>query len=142
MVDTLAVAAHADGYYSSNLDITGLAQKYGAVHSHIKIAESPDRMRATRIATGEADALIGCDLVVAAGDEALARLDLDHAVAVTDTTVVPTSDFARNPDWALDGDEQLARLTRLLGDRARGLDAQGLAMRLLGDAVYANMLLV
>ncbi|MEZ5676287.1 MAG: indolepyruvate ferredoxin oxidoreductase family protein [Thalassovita sp.] len=60
---TLAVAAHADGYFSSNLDITGLAQKYGAVHSHIKIASSPDDMRATRIATGEADALIGCDLV-------------------------------------------------------------------------------
>jgi indolepyruvate ferredoxin oxidoreductase len=80
--------------------------------------------------------------VVAAGDEALAKLDLDHALAVTDTTVVPTSDFARNPDWRLDGDEQLARLTRLLGNRARGLDAQGLATRLLGDAVYANMLLV
>jgi indolepyruvate ferredoxin oxidoreductase len=139
---TLAVAAHVDGWYSSNLDITGLAQKYGAVHSHIKMARTPADMAATRIATGEADALIGCDLVVAAGDEALAKLDLDHAVAVTDTTVVPTSDFARNPDWALDGDEQLARLTRLLGDRARGLDAQGLAMRLLGDAVYANMLLV
>jgi indolepyruvate ferredoxin oxidoreductase len=139
---TLAVAAHVDGWYSSNLDITGLAQKYGAVHSHIKMARTPADMAATRIATGEADALIGCDLVVAAGDEALAKLDLDHALAVTDTTVVPTSDFARNPDWRLDGDEQLARLTRLLGNRARGLDAQGLATRLLGDAVYANMLLV
>lgn len=139
---TLAVAAHVDGWFSSNLDITGLAQKYGAVHSHVKMARTPADMAATRIAAGEADALIGCDLVVAAGDETLSGLDLDHAVAVSDTTLVPTSDFARNPDWRLDGDEQLARLTRLLGDRARGIDAQGLATRLLGDAVYANMLLV
>ncbi|MDK3075353.1 indolepyruvate ferredoxin oxidoreductase family protein [Sedimentitalea sp. JM2-8] len=139
---TLAVAAHVDGWFSSNLDITGLAQKYGAVHSHIKMARTPADMAATRIATGEADALIGCDLVVAAGDETLGKLDIDEAVAVTDTTVVPTSDFAKNPDWQLNGDEQLSRLTRLLGDRARGLDAQRLATRLLGDSVFANMLLV
>ncbi|MCB1410048.1 MAG: indolepyruvate ferredoxin oxidoreductase family protein, partial [Rhodobacteraceae bacterium] len=139
---TLAVAAHADGWFSSNLDITGLAQKYGAVHSHIKIARTPEDMAATRIATGEADALIGCDLVVAAGDEAIGKLALDHAVAVTDTTVVPTSEFSRNPDWALSADEQLQRLTRVLGDRLRSLDAQGLALKLLGDTVYANMLLV
>ncbi|MGB0855220.1 MAG: indolepyruvate ferredoxin oxidoreductase family protein, partial [Pikeienuella sp.] len=139
---TLAVAAHADGYFSSNLDITGLAQKYGAVHSHIKFARTPADMKATRIAMGEADALIGCDLVVAAGDDALSKLQLDSATAVTDTTVVPTSEFSKNPDWQLDGDEQFERLTRMLGDRARGIDAQGLASVLMGDAIFANMLLV
>ncbi len=139
---TLAVAAHAAGYFASNLDITGLAQKYGAVHSHIKIAASPEDRRATRIAMGEADALIGCDLVVAAGDEALSQLKGDTAVAVSDTTVVPTAEFSKNPDWQLNGDEQLGRLTRVLGDRARGLAAQDLAQTLLGDRVFANMLLV
>ncbi|MFV0383608.1 indolepyruvate ferredoxin oxidoreductase family protein [Paracoccus sp. (in: a-proteobacteria)] len=139
---TLAVAAHIEGWFSSNLDITGLSQKYGAVHSHIKMARTPQDMAATRIAAAEANALIGCDLVVAAGDEALSRLNLDHALAVTDTTLVPTSDFARNPDWRLNAGEQMARLTRLLGDRARALDAQGLAARILGDAVYANMVLI
>ena len=139
---TLAVAAHAAGYFSSNLDITGLAQKYGAVHSHIKIATGPDQRRATRIAAGEANALIGCDLVVAAGDEALSKLDSDNALAVTDRTVVPTAEFSKNPDWRLDGDAQFARLRQVLGDRAQGLDAQGLAERVMGDRVYANMLLV
>lgn len=139
---TLAVAAHADGYYSSNLDITGLAQKYGAVHSHIKIATAPDQMRATRIATGEANAMIGCDLVVAAGDEALSKLRSDDAVAVTDTTVVPTAEFSKNPDWQLNGDEQLDRITRVLGDRARGMDAQRIAEQVMGDRVFANMVLV
>ncbi len=139
---TLAVAAHADGYFSSNLDITGLAQKYGAVHSHIKIAATPDQMRATRIATGEADAMIGCDLVVAAGDEALSKLKMEDAVAVTDTTVVPTAEFSKNPDWQLNGDEQMDRLTRVLGDRAAGMDAQKLAEQIMGDRVFANMVLL
>jgi indolepyruvate ferredoxin oxidoreductase len=139
---TLAVAAHADGYYSSNLDITGLAQKYGAVHSHIKLALSPDQMRATRIAAGEADALIGCDLVVAAGDEALSKLTPGKSVAVSDTTVVPTSEFSQNPDWQLDGAEQAERLTRVLGEDARTLNAQDLAEQVMGDRVFANMLLM
>lgn len=139
---TLAVAAHADGYFSSNLDITGLAQKYGAVHSHIKLAVSPDQMRATRIAAGEADALIGCDLVVAAGDEALSKLTPGKSVAVTDTTVVPTAEFSRNPNWRLNGDDQLARLEKVLGDTARGMNAQDLAEKVMGDRVFANMLLM
>ncbi|MFO7864785.1 MAG: hypothetical protein R6U85_12340, partial [Salinivirgaceae bacterium] len=128
---TLAVAAHVDGWFSSNLDITGLAQKYGAVHSHIKLATAPEDMRATRIAAGEADAMIGCDLVVAAGDEALAKLTQGRSVAVTDKTVVPTAEFSMNPDWTLNGDEQLQRLTRILGENARGLDAQMLAERVI-----------
>ena len=139
---TLAVAAHAAGYYASNLDITGLAQKYGAVHSHIKIANSPTDRRATRIAASEADALIGCDLVVAAGDEALTRLNAEEAVAVTDTTVVPTAEFSKNPEWELNGDEQVERLHRVLGERARAMAAQDLAEKILGDRLFANMLLV
>ena len=66
---TVAVAAYLDGLFSSNLDLTGLSQKYGAVTAHVRIAREPGALHATRIATGEADALIGCDLIVAAGDE-------------------------------------------------------------------------
>lgn len=139
---TLAVAAHADGYFASNLDITGLAQKYGAVHSHIKFAASTDQMRATRIAANEADALIGCDLVVAAGDEALSKLTPGKSVAVVDTTVVPTSEFSKNPEWQLSGPEQVERLSRVLGDKAHAMDAQELAEKVMGDSLFANMLLL
>jgi indolepyruvate ferredoxin oxidoreductase len=139
---TLAVAAHADGYFSTSLDITGMAQKYGAVHSHVKIAETPEQMRATRIAEGEANALIGSDLIVAAGDDALSRVIKDQSVAVVDTTVVPTAEFSMNPDWTLDGELQKSRLQQVLGDNARTMDAQGLAERIMGDRVFANMVLM
>ena len=139
---TLAVAAHADGYYSTSLDITGMAQKYGAVHSHVKIAQSPQQMRATRIAAGEANAMIGSDLVVSAGDEALSKVVSGKSIAVVDTTVVPTAEFSMNPDWKVDQEEQIGRLKQVLGDGLRPLDAQTLAERVMGDRVFANMLLM
>src|SRR5262249_13278495 len=71
---TIAIAAYLDGLFSSNLDLTGLSQKYGAVTAHVRIARDPQTLHATRIATGEADAFIGCDLIVAAGDESLSKL--------------------------------------------------------------------
>ncbi len=139
---TLAVAAHADGYFSTSLDITGMAQKYGAVHSHVKIAQSPEQMRATRIAVGEANAMIGSDLVVAAGDEALSKIVTGKSIAVVDTTIVPTAEFSMNPDWKVDREAQIGRLNHVLGDDLRALDAQTLAERVMGDRVFANMLLM
>ena len=51
---------------------------------------------------------------------------------------MPTSEFSKNPNWQLNGDEQIERLERILGDRARTLDAQDLAEKIMGDQVFAN----
>jgi indolepyruvate ferredoxin oxidoreductase len=85
---TLAVAAHLEGLYSSNLDVTGLAQKYGAVLSHVKVAPDAAMLHATRVAAGEADALIGCDLIVSAGDETFSKLKAGSGGVVC-TDMVP-----------------------------------------------------
>lgn len=138
----LAIAAHAAGYIASNLDITGMSQKYGAVTSHVKFMTRPEDRRATRIARGEALTLIGCDLLVAAGEEALAGLNVVRARAVLDTTVVPTGEFSQNPDWVIDGAAQEARLNNLLGSRSHPIPAQDLAERVMGDRLYANMILL
>ncbi len=134
---TLAVAAYLDGLYSSNLDLTGMSQKYGAVTAHVRIARDAADLHATRIASGEADAMIGCDLIVAAGDEALSRLRVD-ARAVISADVTPTEQFARNPDWRVDAEGLVNRLKLALGDNAFVLDAQRLAKDLLGDPIAAN----
>ncbi|HZZ62438.1 MAG TPA: indolepyruvate ferredoxin oxidoreductase family protein [Roseiarcus sp.] len=138
---TLAVAAYLDGLFSSNLDLTGLSQKYGAVTSHVRLARRPEALHATRIASGEADALIGCDLIVAAGDECLSKLKPDTR-AVIDTDLIPTSEFARNPNWSVDKEGLIERLTSLLGDAAFVVDGQRLAKALLGDAIVSNMFML
>lgn len=139
---TLAVAAHLNGYYCSNLDVTGLSQKYGAVHSHVRLAPSPAMLHATRIGAGEAHTLVGCDLIVAAGGETLSRLDAGRSGAVISTDLIPTSEFARNADWSLDAQQVVSRLRETLGDRALFLDAQRLARSLLGETVASNMLVL
>src|SRR5271166_1067029 len=138
---TLAVAAYLDGLFSSNLDLTGLSQKYGAVTSHVRMAREPGALHATRIAAGEADALIGCDLIVAAGDECVSKLS-PRTRAVISADLTPTADFARNPNWSVDADGLIDRLKRALGDNALVLDAQRLAPALLGDAIASNMFML
>lgn len=138
---TLAVAAHLEGLYSSNLDVTGLAQKYGAVLSHVKFAPDPAMLHATRVANGECDTLIGCDLIVSAGDETMARLRPGSGGVVC-TDMVPTSEFSRNPDWNPDADRLVARLSGLLGERGLAMEALRLSASLMGDSIMANMFLL
>ncbi len=139
---TLAVAAHLEGWYSSNLDVTGLSQKYGAVLSHVRLARRPELLHATRISNGEADTLVGCDLIVAAGDEAMAKLRAGHSRAVVCTDLIPTGEFARNPDWGVDAAGLAERLRARLGDRVLLLEGQRLATALMGDAIAANMFML
>ncbi len=138
---TLAVAAYLDGLFSTNLDLTGLSQKYGAVTSHVRLARRSESLHATRIASGEADALIGCDLIVAAGDECLSKLKPDTR-AVIDADLIPTSDFARNPNWSVDKEGLIERLKSSLGDAAFVVDGQRLAKAILGDAIASNMFML
>ncbi len=138
---TLAVAAHLDGLFSSNLDLTGLSQKYGAVTAHVRMARAPGALHATRIASGEADALIGCDLIVAAGDECVSKLN-PRTRAVISADLTPTADFARNPNWSVDAEGLIERLKSALDDKALVLDGQRLAAALLGDAIASNMFML
>ncbi len=138
----VSMAAHIDGLAVSTLDVTGLAQKYGAVMTHMRIARDPARLTSSRLAMGEADVVVGCDLLVTAGDEALSRLRKGTARLVINSEEVPTSEFARNPDWAFATGPLMGRLNAMAGGRFDLVDAVALATALCGDAVYANILLL
>src|SRR4029453_1121055 len=89
----VGMAAHLEGKGVSTLDVTGLAQKNGPVTSHVRVADDPDTLFATRIAEGRADLVLGCDIVVASGADPLSKLSKDRSTAVVNTHVAPTSDF-------------------------------------------------
>ncbi len=139
----IGMAAHIEGKGVSVLDMAGLAQKGGAVFSHVQLAETPAQLYATRIATGEADLLIGCDLVVSAGNEALSKMRPGMTRAVINDDVSPTADFIRDPDWQLPGAALRRNILDAAGERDMDfIDANTLAVGLLGDALYANPLLL
>lgn len=138
----LGMAAHLDGLACSILDVTGLSQKYGAVLSHVHIAPSAAHLHATRIAPGSADTVIGCDLIVTAGDEALSRMLAGRTRTVVCTDVIPTSEFARNLNWGVDAEAMLGKIQAVCGDQFFAVEGVRIAKALLGDTVAANMFML
>jgi indolepyruvate ferredoxin oxidoreductase len=139
----LGMAAHLEGRGCSALDVTGLAQKNGPVTSHVRIADDPAALFATRIAAGTADVVLGCDIVVTAGADALSKMAPGRTVAVVDTRVAPTADFASHPDLDLSSRGMEAAIRRAAGDAgAELLPASELATALLGDALATNLFLL
>lgn len=139
----IGMAAHIEEKGCSVLDMTGLAQKYGAVVSHLRIASDQKAIYAARIAVGEANLLLGCDLVVAVSTDTLASVDRATTHAVVNTHPSMPAAFTQTPDLAFPQDT----LEKIIVDATRTdskgfIDATGLATRLLGDAVFANLLIV
>ncbi len=137
----LGMAAHLEGKGCSTLDVTGLAQKNGPVTSHVRIARDPEALHATRIAEGRADLLLGCDIVVCSGADALSRLSKDRTTAVVNTHVAPTSAFASHPDLDLSPRAMQAAISAACED-PHFVDATRLATALLGDALASNLFLL
>jgi len=139
----LGMAAHIDGKGVTTLDMTGLAQKGGAVFSHVRICDDPAAIHAVRIATGEADAVIGGDAVVSASHDTLTKMATGRTRAVVNCAETPTAEFTHNPNWQFPLDRIKQALTDALGpERLDTLDASALATRLMGNAIYANLLLL
>jgi indolepyruvate ferredoxin oxidoreductase len=139
----LGMAAHLEQKDCTVLDMTGLAQKGGAVYSHVRIARRPAQIHAVRIGAGGARLLLGCDLVVSASAEALSKLQLGRSHAVVNTHETITGDFTRNPDLGFPGQEMRRSLAGATGeDRVEFLDATRLSTGLLGDAIASNIFLL
>src|SRR5471032_3279030 len=94
----ISMAAHLEGKGASVLDLMGFAQKGGAVMSHVRVASSPQALHQVRIDLQQADALLACDLVVAAMPDALAVMRQHHTQVIANGRATQTAEFTRNPD--------------------------------------------
>ena len=112
----LGMAAHLEGKGISVLDMAGLAQKGGAVFSHVQIAPTPEDLYATRIAMGEADVVLGCDLIVTTSNEALSKIKAGVTKVVVNSAESPTADFVRNPNWQFGSPNLATQIREALGD--------------------------
>ncbi len=136
----LGMAAHIEDKEVSVLDMTGLAQKFGAVVSHVQISQEAGKIHASRIAAGGARLLIGCDLVVAASNDSLVKVDRRRAAAVINSYESMTAEFTRNADAKLPVESMHGLISECVGeDKAEFIDAHGLALRYLGNSMGANL---
>jgi indolepyruvate ferredoxin oxidoreductase len=138
----LGMAAHLEGKGAAVLEMTGLAQKGGAVMSHLRIAPRPEDIQSTRVAPGGADLLLGCDLVVAGGKEALITLAPGRGHAVVNAHETMTGDFTRQADFSLPAEALKRAILKVAGERATIVEGTRLATALLGDAIATNLFMV
>jgi indolepyruvate ferredoxin oxidoreductase len=139
----LGMAAHLEGRGVTVLDMAGLAQKNGAVMSFVRFGREPGVLHAPRIGAAAADAVIGCDIVVTAGKDALLRMAPGRTRVVLNVAATPTADFTRNADWRFPRGSMEAAIADAAGqDHLALVDATRLATGLLGDAIASNMFLL
>jgi indolepyruvate ferredoxin oxidoreductase len=139
----LGVAAHIEGKGVSVLDMTGLAQKNGAVMSHVRIADKPEEIYASRIAAGEADAVIGCDVVVAASPDAIRTMKAGTTQAVINGYEQMTAAFIQNRDLKFPNAALQAAIADAVGPESMHVvDATRIATALMGDAIAGNMFML
>jgi indolepyruvate ferredoxin oxidoreductase len=135
----LGMAAHLEGKGCGLIDMSGLAQKGGAVFSHVKLARRPEDIFAVRVAAGDADLILGCDLVVSGAKAVLAAMRGNETGVIVNASEVFPGDFTRKPDFALPTERLKRSIEAASGGGARFVDATAAAGALLGNAIGANM---
>ena len=139
----IAMAAHIEGKGCATMNQTGLAQKFGAVTSHVRVANSQEAIKAVRIPAGEADLLIGCDLVVASTYECLGKAAQGRTHAIVNETETPTAAFVLDPDARFPADSMKQKVCHEIGEsEVRFVEATDIATHLLGDTIGANLFLL
>jgi indolepyruvate ferredoxin oxidoreductase len=139
----IGMAAHLEHKGGSVLDQTGLAQKGGAVTTHVRIARDPADINAVRIAAGEADLVLGCDMVVVNDYWALSKIRADRSHVLLNSYEAMPGTFTRNTELQFPAQEIIAAVRNALGGREPGVvDASELALALMGDAIATNLFML
>ncbi|MEO0999554.1 MAG: indolepyruvate ferredoxin oxidoreductase family protein, partial [Pseudomonadota bacterium] len=138
----VTMAAHLEGKGSSVLDFTGFAQKFGPVLSYIRLGETPEAINQVRIDRASADAVIGCDIVVSSSAKASVAYRRGTHV-VLNTAEMPTGEIVRQRDASLETDKRALAIAGVVGGEAlTSFNANRAAERLMGDTVFANVMML
>ncbi len=138
----LATSAWIDGLHVATLDQTGSAQKGGAVLSHLLISRGP--MEApVRTNIGNADLVLGFDVIGVANPEHLKYFSPERTTAVINTNLTPTIDVIRGRN-ILAGPEKMIEQINAVTRRGRNVivDGNRIAESLFGSHLAVNLFMV
>ena len=139
----LGMAAHLEGRGVGIIDMAGLAQKGGAVASHLRLAPRPEDIASIRIAAGGADLILGCDMVTASGQKVLAAIDKGRTHVVVNAHEKLDGQFTHNVDFSFPTRRIVASITEAAGsDMTAVVEAERIATAIMGDAIATNMFML
>jgi len=139
----LGTAGHIEGIASTTADMAGLAQKGGAVYSHVRLAASNDALLSPRIIAGGADLVLACDAVVAADKPTQTLMIPTRTAVIANADIAPTADFVRDRDL----DFRSAQVEKVIRAAANPnavdfIAADTVATALMGDAIASNIIVM
>jgi indolepyruvate ferredoxin oxidoreductase len=136
----LGMAAHMEGKGAALIDMVGISQKNGAVVTHLKIGASPEEIAAVRVARGQADLILGCDLVTSASERILSAASRSRSHAVINSHEIMPAQFAHDRNFDVQGAALGLRIAAAVKPGALStVDATDIATRLFGDSIAANL---
>ena len=139
----LGMAAHMEGKGCGILDMAGMAQKGGSVWSHLRFGAAPDDIKAIRVASGGADLVLGCDMVVSASNKTLAVVRHGHTRMIVNAHQMMTGEFTRAPDLRFPAPSLRQNIETAAGtSQVELIDATLLATAIHGDSIAANMFML
>ena len=139
----IGMAAHLEGKGCSVLDMVGIAQKGGAVLSHVKVARRPEDLHSVEVGDGGADLLIGCDLVVSASPEALSRVRHGQTRVIVNNHNTPIAGFIHDPNFDFETSINQHTLAKTAGEKnSFFLEATQIATALFGDSIATNVFML
>ena len=135
----MGMAAHLEGKGIVTQDAAGLAQKGGPTWSHVLIADHPRAIHTTRVGTAGADLILGCDPVITAGRETVARMRQDRTHIALNAHSTPTAAFVKQPDWQNPAEACVQSLqAQVAPAHLASFDANRVATEVLGDSIFVN----
>ncbi|MBR1246267.1 indolepyruvate ferredoxin oxidoreductase family protein [Bradyrhizobium sp. AUGA SZCCT0169] len=138
----LGMAAHIEGKASMILDMSGLAQKGGAVLSHVRLSEHTADVTCSRIVTGTADLVLAADEVVAVSKETITLCESGRTTGIINTHLIPIADFILNRDFNFQARKVNHVLETALRKDSSFFDFTKPAEMLLGDSIATNMMMM
>lgn len=138
----LGMAAHIEGKASMILDMSGLAQKGGAVLSHVRLSEHTADVTCSRIVTGTADLVLAADEVVAVSKETITLCESGRTTGIINTHLIPIADFILNRDFNFRARQVNHVLETALRKDSSFFDFTKPAEMLLGDSIATNMMMM
>src|SRR3954464_6865654 len=138
----LGMAAHIEGKASMILDMSGLAQKGGAVLSHVRLSEHTADVTCSRIVTGTADLVLAADEVVAAAKDTISLCESGRTTGIINTHLIPIADFILNRDFNFRSRQVNHVLETALRKDSSFFDFTKPAEMLLGDSIATNMMMM
>ena len=138
----VGMAAHLEHKGFGALDMAGLAQKGGAVWSHLQIASRPEDIKTVRLGSGGAKLVLGCDFVVSASQKTM-ETTREGTRMVVNTHQQMTGEFTRNANIQFPAQSLRRTISKGVGEaNAEFVDATRISAALMGDSIATNLFML